>query len=304
MQPIHLAAGDLRLTVLPLGAAIQSLHLQGVAHSLVLGHADPEAYRTARGYLGAVVGRVANRIVGGRLMLDGTTYQLDRNEGPNTLHGGTDGFHRRAWQVAEVTADTATLDLTSPDGDQGFPGTLRVRCRYRLLAPATLAMDLDATTDAPTVVSLAQHVYWNLDGRGTIDGHMLHVRAEHVLATDEARLPTVVQPAPSLGCLRHREIDANFCLAEGVREAPEMAAALAAGGVRMELATTEPGLQVYTGERLPDPFHARQGLCLEPQGWPNAANRPDFPSVRLDPGQAYRQRTTWTFTRTGEAYPR
>jgi aldose 1-epimerase len=296
---IRLRGGGLTMDVLPLGAIIRDLRFEDAARSLVLGFPDAATYRANPSYIGAVVGRFANRITGGRLPLDGRVFPLDRNEGPNTLHGGTEGFHRRLWEIVEQGSDAVTLALTSPHGDQGFPGTLYVTCRYRLTSPGTVIMDLDAVSDAPTVVSLAQHVYWNLDGAPTIDGHHLEVRADRALATDAASLPTVIEPARRLGALAGTALDRNFCLATVPRAAPEPAAVLEAGGVRLEVATTEPGLQVYTGDKLDvPPFGHRGGLCLEAQAWPDAPNRPDFPSARLDPGEVYRQRTVWQLSRT------
>ncbi len=298
METIRLEGGGLVMEVLPLGAIIRDLRFRNAERSLVLGFADADAYLAHPSYVGAVVGRFANRIEGGRFTLDGHVFDLDRNEGPNTLHGGRDGFHRRAWEVVERAADTVLLALTSPDGDQGFPGTLRASCRYRLEPPGTAVVEFAATTEAPTVVGLAQHVYWNLDGAPTIDDHHLEVRADRALATDAAGLPTTVEWAPPLGRLVHRVIDRNFCLAEAPHAFPKPAAVLTAGGVRLEVATTEPGLQVYTGDKLAvPPYGPRAGVCLEAQAWPDAPNRHDFPSARLDPGMTYRQRTTWHLSR-------
>ncbi|MFW5678977.1 MAG: aldose epimerase family protein [Pseudomonadota bacterium] len=298
MEPIRLAGGGLRLTVLPIGAVVQDLRFADGERSLVLGFADPEAYRAGKGAVGAVVGRFANRLRGGSFPLDGRRVEVDRNEGSNTLHGGTMGFHRRVWDVLDVGHASVTLGLVSADGDQGFPGTLRATCRYALQDPCTVMIDLEARTDAATVVSLAQHVYWNLDGAATIDGHDLAVRATRALATDAEGLPTTIEPAPSLGRLTGLVVDRNFCLADRRRLEPAPAASLTAGGVRLEVLTTEPGLQVYTGEHLNvAPFAPRAGLCLEAQAWPDAPNRPEFPSARLAPFEVYRQRTVWRLAR-------
>jgi aldose 1-epimerase len=298
VEPIRLAGGGLRLSVLPIGAVIQDLRFTDGARSLVLGFADPEAYRAGKGAVGAVVGRFANRIRGGRFPLDGRMVEVDRNEGSNTLHGGRMGFHRRVWDVLDVEAASVTLGLVSADGDQGFPGTLRATCRYALEEPWTVVVDLEVRTDAPTVVSLAQHVYWNLDGAATIDDHHLAVETTQALATDAEGLPTTIEAAPPLGRLAGVVVDRNFCLAGQRRREPAPAAMLAAGGVRLRVSTTEPGLQVYTGEHLKvAPLAPRAGLCLEAQAWPDAPNRPDFPSARLAPGEIYRQRTVWHLTR-------
>ncbi|MEO1090556.1 MAG: aldose epimerase family protein [Pseudomonadota bacterium] len=308
-EPVHsvrLRADGLIADILTYGAVLQSLGVESVGRNVVLGFANVADYLTDRSWQGAVVGRCANRITGGRFDLDGRTCQLDRNEGPNTLHGGEHGFGRRLWQLAEHDDRSATLTLTSQDGDHGFPGQIEAQCRYRLEAPSTLVIDFEATTDAPTIVALAQHAYFNLDGHATIDEHRLKVGADHVLDVDAAQLPTGrLLDAAAAGLdfrsprlLDGEVVDHNYCLARAVRAEPAPAASVEAGGLRLDLATTAPGLQVYTGHKLKHrPFPPRAGLCLEAQPWPDAINHPDFPSPVLRPGATYRQRTAYRFTR-------
>ena len=190
----RLAAGDLTVDVLEQGATIQRLFVPDAAghvRNIVLGHSGPGDYRQSTGYLGAVVGRYANRIAGGRFELDGRQWVLAANEGTTTLHGGPDGFDRRLWTVLEVQGDRLTLQLVSPHGDGGFPGRLVVTVTYAV-SPDRLRIDLSATTDAPTVVNLTNHSYFNLDGEDapTIHEHALQVAAESYLPTGPDGIPT------------------------------------------------------------------------------------------------------------------
>lgn len=307
---LGLSGGGLSAEVMTLGATIRSLRLDGWPHPLTLGFATLDDYVRVRGYVGVVAGRYANRIAAGRFPVDGRIVELDRNEGANTLHGGTDGFAFRVWNVIEASAAHLRLALTSPAGDQGFPGHLEASVTYRLRAPGTLEMTFEATTDAATVVNLTQHSYFTLDGAPTIDGHALEVWAPSYVPVDGASLPLggtadvagtpfdLTAPrtlADAQGPLR---LDHNYCLADVRRPEPVEAARLTVPGLAMTLATTEPGLQVYTGDKLQRGPLPRAGLCLEPQIWPDAPNRPDFPSPLLRPGEVYSHRTVLTFQRS------
>jgi aldose 1-epimerase len=322
------APGGPVLRVLDLGATVQALHLPdrdgGPGTNVVLGHPDaagcaapPEAF------LGAVVGRYANRIASARFDLDGRTVELAANEGGNTLHGGPDGFHRRTWQVVEARPDRLVLELVSPDGDQGFPGRLTVRAEYRVTG-RTVTLDLQARTDAPTVVGPASHVYLNLAGEGTgsIEDHLLTVDADHYLPVDSDGLPTG-GPAPVAGTPLDLTTPAR--LGERMRSAhPQTVAAggidhsfhLRGTGLRaaarlehpgtgrsVELWTDQPALQVYTGNALDGAitgtggrsYPRGAGLALEPQRHPDSPNRPELSDPVLRPGETYRSRTEWRF---------
>lgn len=320
--------GGLSLRVLDLGAAVQALHLPGPAGgpgtNVVLGHPDaagcaapPEAF------LGAVVGRCANRIAGARFDLDGTTVELAANEGGNTLHGGPDGFHRRTWRTVSASRDVLVLELVSPDGDQGFPGEVVLRARYAV-TDDVLALDLQARTDAPTVVGPASHVYLNLagEGSGTVDDHTLTVEADRYLPVGRDGVPL-----DGLAAVRGTPLDltAPARLGDRVRaEHPQIAAVggidhsfhLRGTGLRaaarlehpasgrsVELWTDQPALQVYTGNALDGTitgtggraYPRGAGIALEPQYHPDSPNRPELSDPVLRPGQTYRSRTEWRF---------
>lgn len=270
--------------------------------------------RAANPYLGATVGRYANRIAGARFALDGRPVQLTPNEGPNQLHGGPDGFHLRVWTVVdrgdEPDGGHVTLALTSPDGDQGFPGTLRAEVTYRLVG-SVLAIAHRATTDAATVVNLCNHAYWNLDGAGSVLDHRLAVAADRYLPVDDAGLPTG-DLAPVAGTpfdLRRSPLVGDVVGAAGgldhsyaVGSGPLRPVAWLGGprsGRVLEVRTDQPALQVYAGAHLTSPFAPFGGICLEAQAFPDTPNRPRLGSAVLRPGEAYRSTTELHFGRIG-----
>lgn len=282
-------ADDLQLEVLSLGARIRALHVpmpDGTRRNVVLGLGSPEEYLVSGGFLGATVGRVANRVAGAAFRLDGVRHQLVANDRGHTLHGGPDGFDRREWDLVDRGPRHAVLELVSPDGDQGFPGTLHVRVVYEVDGPA-LRTTYHATTDAPTVVNLSSHAYYNLEGGGDgrVQGHRLEVAGDHYLPVDETGIPlgwsepvggtpfdlTVPMPiGPG--------IDHSWLLrGEGLRQA----AVLHGGGLRLELETDQPALHVYTGGGR------WNGIALEPQHPPDSPNRPEWRSTVLRPGEEY-----------------
>jgi aldose 1-epimerase len=319
-DPLNLQDADgLRLTLLGVGARLHELWVpdrNGHAADVVLGVNNTDELRASSNYMGATCGRFANRIAEGRFTLDGVTYVLDRNEGPNQLHGGSLGFDARDWQVEDTSTRHATFALTSPAGDMGYPGEVRVRCTYRLLGAMRLMIEMTATTDAPTIVNLAHHSYFNLAGHGTGDilEHDLQIAAPAYLPVDAANIPTG-EIAPVTGTAfdfrRPRPIgrafpgpggfDHCFCLDAAPQQIAgedlRFCAALVhpASGRRLRIWTNAPGVQVYTGAHFdgsPGKDGARYprfaGVALETEGYPDAPNRPGFPSARLDPGQTYR----------------
>ncbi len=252
-------------------------------------------------YCGSICGRVANRIAGGSFELEGKHYSLATNNGPNCLHGGNIGYDSRIWTVEESTADCLVLSLISPDGEEGFPGTVKLRATYAL-AGATLSLTMEAEADATTLLNLTNHAYWNLCGRGTVDGHELCVKAS-AYTPMVANIPTGrIEPVAgtpydlntpaSLG-ERYKLIpagyDDNYVLptTPGMREV----AILTACGRSLHLATDAPGLQVYTGDYLPLP---RGGVALEAQNFPDSPHHSHFPSIVLEPGQLYSRHISWT----------
>ncbi len=300
IERLVLSDGGLSMAVLTYGAIVQSLHLAPYAHSLVLGLDAADAYLDDDAYLGAVVGRVANRIAGGRFALDGETHRLDRNEGAHTLHGGAGGTAHLLWTVAEHGPAHALLRLDLADGHMGFPGAVSLQVRYAV-SEARVEIAFSATAAARTVCNLAPHLYFNLDGAGDARDHRLEIVADAYLPTDDETIPTGERRAVEGTPFDFRKgrtmraggaaYDHNFCLAEARRDLTRAVTLHGPrSGLSMTLETTEPGVQVYDGAGV---GHA--GLALEPQGWPDAPNRPDFPPVTLDPGETLHQTSRLTF---------
>ena len=307
------------LEVLDLGATVHRLWVtggDGVRRNVVLGLATPEEHLATVGVLGGTVGRYANRIKDGRFPLDGRTVQVATNERGNHLHGGPDGFDRRMWEVVRHTDDQLTLTMTSPSGDQGFPGELVVVAAFETSADC-VRVSLSATTDAPTVVNLTNHAYFNLDGNGSgpIDEQLLRVAAETYLPVDDVVIP--LDPAPVGGTpfdlrgparlgdviARTGGVDHNYVL-DG--SAPAAVLDSRATRTRMELSTDQPGLQVYTGNGFDgsrysttgEAYHRASGLALEPQRFPDTPNRPEFGSAQLFPDERYDAWFEWRFVAT------
>ncbi|GGO65958.1 aldose epimerase family protein [Nonomuraea cavernae] len=301
VERFELSSGPLRAAVLSYGAVLQTLEVYGL--NVVLGLDTLDDYLTRSRYFGAVAGRYANRIAGGRFALDGTEYQVPVNDGPNSLHGGVHGFDSKVWTVADVTGSSITLTLTSPDGDQGYPGTLNASVTYTLEAEA-IRLDYTAETDAPTVLNLTNHSYFNLAGRGDVLGHVVRIDAEHYLPVDAVKIPTgelaPVKGTPfdftephAIGERQGGAYDHCFVLDGGVTVVePET-------GRTMEVTTTEPGVQFYAGGMLDPaatPYGPHAGLCLETQHFPDSPNQPGFPSTVLRPGERFTSSTTYRFT--------
>ena len=321
--------------IITYGAALQALLVPdagGRLDDVVLGHDTLDRYHARRQFFGATVGRYANRIAGARFVLDGEAVQLAANDGPNTLHGGPEGFDRHNWRIVAIeegAGPAVTLARTSADGEEGYPGTLEVTVTWCLSGPMELSLDITARTDRLTVVNLTNHSFFNLAGAGaagTILDHRLTVAAEHFLAIDAAAIPLQQPPSAVAGTpfdfrsgveigarirndhpqLRNgRGYDHNFCLARAGAE-PRFAARLAdpGSGRVLELHTNQPGLQVYSGNYLDGSSAGKSGrlyrqsdaICLEPQAWPDTPNRPDFPIAYLFPGEVYRHTTLYRFT--------
>ncbi|MDJ0626754.1 MAG: aldose epimerase family protein [Rhodobacter sp.] len=316
---LTLSAGDLTAHILTYGAALQDVRLAGVPHSLTIGSPDLAAYEGRLGSAGTIMGPVANRITGARAVIDGNEHRFDKNFfGKHTLHGGSAAFHRKVWQVTEATPDGATLQLSLPDGEGGFPGHRTVTAQYRVDPPARLTLTLETDTDAPTLINLANHSYWNLGPHPTTRGHKLQVHADRYLPATDEFIPTGVVADVAGTRFDYRQgraveagaeglLDNNLCTAQARQPLRPVARLTGPTGIAMQMASTEPGLQIFDGHilDLPDfpstdgPAHqAYAGLALEAQFWPDAPNNPAFPSILLRPGDDWRQITAWTFTRS------
>ena len=305
------------LEVLDLGATVHRLWVtggDGVRRNVVLGHATAEEYLESADYVGGTIGRYANRIRGGRFILDGETVQLATNENGNALHGGPEGFDKRLWQVVRHNDDQLTLTLTSPCGDQGFPGELIVVAQMETTDEA-VRFRFEARTDAPTVVSLTNHAYFNLDGddTGSVADHLLVVEADQYLSVDDAGIPS--DPTPIDGTdfdlrrpthLAHRlaagGFDHAFVLSGSGRH-PAATLASERTHTRVDLHTGQPSLQVYTGTAFDGsrrsttgrPYRPGGGVALEAQLFPDTPNRPDLGSAVLRPGETWRSWIEWRF---------
>ncbi|MEW9547883.1 aldose epimerase family protein [Nonomuraea sp. NPDC050783] len=301
VELVELSAGRLRAEVLTLGAVVRSLEVSG--RNVVLGLDTLEDYLTRSRYFGAVVGRYGNRIAGGRFTLDGVEYTLPVNNGPNSLHGGTEGFDSKVWTITDRSAASVTLELVSPDGDQGYPGTLTVTVTYTLEDDG-LRIDYASESDKPTVVNLTNHSYFNLKGQGVGDvrDHVVRLAAEHYLPVDDGKIPTG-ELAPVKGT--PFDFTEPHALGERIDGAYDHCFVLdgpmsvTAGGLTMEVTTTEPGVQFYSGSMLDGeatPFGPFAGLCLETQHFPDSPNQPHFPSTVLRPGERRTSTTTYRFT--------
>ncbi|MDQ1045181.1 aldose epimerase family protein [Streptomyces sp. V4I2] len=309
--PVHrwtLERAGVRVRILSYGGIVQSVEVpdrEGHAADVVLGFPELDGYVTHPDpYFGALVGRYANRIAGGRFPLDGRTYALALNNPPNSLHGGERGFDKRVWDVTPVEHGVR-LTRVSAHGEEGFPGRLEVSTTYSLDEAGALRIAYEAVTDAPTVVNLTNHSYFNLGGSGNAGGHELRIAASRFTPVDADLIPTGVLDEVADTRFDFREArkvgsgyDHNFVLDKGVTDGPVEVAELydPASGRVLTVATTEPGLQLYTADHLGEPFAPCDGIALETQHFPDSPNRPEFPSTVLRPGEVYRSETVYGFS--------
>jgi len=334
IQLYTLRNGKTEVSVATWGATVTSLRVpdrNGAIADVVLGFDSLEPYMKDHPFFGVVVGRYANRIGQGRFTLDHKEYRLTINNGKNQLHGGPEGFYRKVWKAEEVDAkDGPALKLTyvSPDGEEGYPGTLTASVTYTLTDDGSLRMDYVATTDKLTVVNLTNHAYFNLSGPGEGDvlGEELMVKAARYTPVDETSIPTgelrSVANTPfdfrkptalgaHIGAADEqlkigKGYDHNFVLDGGVTKKPRLVASMhdPKSGRVLEIITTEPGMQLYTGNFLDGTIKGKGGkvyanrsaFCLETQHYPDSPNHPSFPTVVLKPGKKYQSTTLYHFT--------
>ncbi|CAN5247731.1 galactose mutarotase [soil metagenome] len=329
IEAITLANGHgVSARILTYGATLQSLigpDKAGKPADVILGYDDLVSYVDHPNYFGVTVGRYANRIAGGRFTLDGKAYQLPLNDKTNSLHGGGKGFDKQVWKIVAIkSGPTASLVLshTSPDGDLGYPGKLDVTVTYSLDEAGALTIAYEAKTDKPTVVNMTNHAIFNLAGEGSPDGatgHLLTIPAKAYTPVNASLIPTgELRPvdgtvfdfrsarrvADGIRDGHDEQIrfgqgyDHNFALNKGPTKTPELAAKLEdpVSGRVLEVLSTEPGVQFYTGNFLDGTFVGKKGhlyrmgdgIALEPQKFPDAPNQPAFTSARVDPGKPYR----------------
>ncbi|MFV0537522.1 MAG: aldose epimerase family protein [Dysgonomonas sp.] len=318
-------------SIINYGAKIVSLSVpdkNGKLTDIVLGHNNLEEYLgSEEPYFGAVCGRTGNRIAKGKFTLDGETYQLAINNGPNNLHGGLKGFNAVVWGAKQTDAQTLELTYLSKDGEEGFPGNLNVKITYRLTDDNVFEIDYEATTDKATILNLTNHSYFNLSGEGdvSVNNHMLVMHASNYLPTDDTAIPygkpETVKGTPFDFTVEHsigeriendfeqlhfgKGYDHTFVLD---KKDGELALAVECyspkTGIKMDISTTEPGVQVYTGNWMSGNFEGKHGhryparaaVCFETQHFPDSINKPEYPSVVLRPGEVFKSKTIHKFT--------
>ncbi|HVR86709.1 MAG TPA: aldose epimerase family protein [Planctomycetota bacterium] len=315
-------AGGMTAKLTNYGTILTELHVpgrDGKTADVVLGFETPEDYLKGHPFFGATAGRVANRIGNASFNLDGKEYALARNNGPHTLHGGLKGFDKHVWAATQgdgPDGSWVSFSRTSPDGEEGFPGTVRATVLYRLTPRNELVIEMSATTDKPTLVNLANHTYWNLAGHGsgTILGQELQLHCDRYTPGDATLVPKgTIDPVAGTpyDFTRPKKIgqdlektggtpvgyDTNFVVNGKVGDLRPAARVVdPASGRVMELLTTEPGVQFYTGNFLDGTVKGKDGavyvkhagFCLETQKYPDAIHHPDWPSPILRPGETYR----------------
>jgi aldose 1-epimerase len=329
-----LSAGEIRIGVIPYGGIVTRIEMpdnRGRMGNITLGFDRLEDYLTKSPYFGCITGRYANRIGGARFTLDGVEYRLPANNGPNTLHGGLKGLDKQVWQVREMALkEGVALRLTyrSPDGAEGFPGNLDVTVVYSVTSGNEWRIEYKATSDKPTVLNLTNHAYFNLagNGAGSILDHRIILNADRFTMVDSASIPTgeiadaagtpfdfrtatrigerIRQPHPQL--INGHGYDHNWIVRDAGGKALILAARLEdpASGRVMEVLTTEPGIQFYTGNYLDGTlagsggglYRQSEGLCLETQHFPDSPNKPQFPSTVLRPGETFASTTIHRFS--------
>ncbi len=324
LATLHNPSG-MRVQVTNYGAKIVSLYApdkEGAMADVVLGFNTFEEWRDKETYFNAIIGRYANRIKDGRFSIDGKEYQLTLNNGTNALHGGVVGFNERVWDIVGQTAYSISMHLKAADGEEHYPGNMDVYVTYTLTRENALLITYEAKTDQPTIVGFTNHAYFNLEGEGsgTVHNHVLQVFADEYTPFDDTACPTgeilpvdgtpmdfreptrigdrIDDPFFAPG----RGIDNNFVLHANPEKKRRLAAIVAAGGRTMEVRTTMPGLQVYTGNWVEKnvgksgrEYDVQTAVCLEAQNFPNSPNCPNFPSPVLRPGEIYFEQTEYKF---------
>ena len=317
----------LQAKIITYGAMLTEMHVpdkNGKLGDVVFGHDKLEDYLDGHSYFGVTTGRVANRIAKGKFMLDGSEYTLATNNDPNHLHGGVEGIDKKVWSAREVRSKegkAVAFSYISPDGEEGYPGELKMKVTYTLTNDDELRIDYLATTNKATPVNLTNHAYWNLAGKGHVLDHVLHLNADHYTPVDKTGIPTgeILKVDEVMSFLNPTKIgaridkidgdpggyDHNYCLNKIEFGKLSMAARVEeeTSGRFLEIFTTEPGIQFYTGNYLDGTevgkggwkYEFRNAFCLETQHFPDSINQPHFPSTVLRPREKYTQTTIHKF---------
>ena len=315
-------ANGVRVRIINYGATMLSVEVpdrKGSLADVVLGFDDMEGCQSADNpYFGACCGRYANRIAEGKFTLDDENYSLAVNNGPNALHGGLVGFDKKLW-TAEVAGESVKMSLVSPDGEEGYPGTLKVEIIYSLNNAGEFKIEYTATTDKKTVINLTNHSYFNLAGGGTVHGHVAQVHADRYTVVDDDATPSgelrpvagtemdLRVPTPigqNIAAVQGRGYDHNYCINQSAPGKLTLAAKVVdpESGRTLECWTTEPGVQFYTGNFLENVkgkggavYNQHEGFCLETQHYPDSPNHPEFPSTELALGEMYAHTCIYKF---------
>lgn len=307
VRKITLAQGDLAVSLLTWGAVVQSVRLVGVDHDLTLGSDNLADYEGDMRFHGAIMAPVANRIGMARAVIDGREHRFEANLGAHCLHSGSTGAHLQIWDLVTASPHAATLRLDLPDGLGGFPGNRRTEARFSL-GQDRLRLEIHSQTDAETLWNATNHSYWTLDGGADFTGHHVQVTADHWLPTDAVDRPTGEIASVQGSAMDFRQprqispdapaLDHCFCLSRGQMPLREVLHLQGKSGLRMAVATTEPGVQIYDARAARRPGRgAYEGIAIETQGWPDAPSYPAFPPIQLRPGAPITQVTEWRFSR-------
>lgn len=317
-----LESGSVKAKVINYGATIVSIEApdsDGNIDDLVCGFDTIEEYQSDDNpYFGCVCGRFANRIADGKFSIDGKEYSLAINNGPNALHGGLVGFDKKVWD-AEIVGESVKMTLVSPDGEEGYPGTLNVELTYSLSADGGLRLDYSATTDKKTILNLTNHSYFNLAGKGSVHDHYISIHADHYTEVDDDATPSgkllpvagtemdLRESTPigeNIDAVQGLGYDHNYCINQNAPGELTLAAFVCdpESGRTMECWTTEPGVQFYTANYVDNVkgkngayYGKQESFCLETQHYPDSPNHPDFPSTELAPGETYTQTCIYKF---------
>lgn len=317
--PITLSDGHcLKAKVLPLGGIISSIRFK--EQEVTLGYQTFSSYLTDKFYLGATVGRYANRISGGQFNLSGAVYKLTKNQVEHCLHGGNTGFSHKIWQIKHQTNNSVTLYLYSEDMEEGFPGELHLYQKI-LLKDNKVHISYQATTSKQTVINITNHCYFNLNtDKSQIANHELYLASDHYLPINQEGIPKGLIEPVNETCFDFRQakplakllidthsqvvsakgLDHCFVIPNNldtkIEKMPLVASLFSPqSGITLDLYTTQPGIHVYTGNYLADPFYENAGVCLEAQSWPDAPNHNNFPSTVLNPDESYKQEIIYAF---------